>query len=357
MNEKDIKAIRWEKNRQMGLGNGLYLNIRKSSKTYLFRKKANGKTTINTLGKHPLLSLKDAKSMAMQLSRKKDLSTSTVLDLKNKYWNEIAEPNSKVPNQVIGYLNNIEDEFGRIKVMDVTRGQLVNFIQAYSKERGARSADRVRSYLKQLFTYAVELGWLETSPMSEVTKRITGYIAVNRQRTLSNKEVIMIWNWKNNKNGWQKTEDNCRVIKFLLLTGLRISEAQSGYQKGDFFQIDDTKGKHNKNEKRPHWVYLTNEAKALLPLPQCTTTNIQAWLKRKLISEGYTTKEKRFTPHDCRRTFVTLANSQGTPPHIVEKCVNHKLEGMMAVYNHAEYKEERIEAFKTIETAILNVVA
>ena len=161
----------------------------------------------------------------------------------------------------------------------------------------------------------------------------------------------MVWSWKNNNKGWQETENNARFIKFLLLTGLRISEAQKGYQDGDKF---DTKGKHSKEQSRPHWVFLTNTAKALIPSPSCSATNIQAWLRRILIKEGI---ESRFTPHDCRRTFATLANVIGIMPHIVEKCLNHKMEGMMAVYNHAEYEGERIACAKAVEAALFKRVS
>ena len=37
MNEKDIQALKWEKDQRIGLGNGLYLNLRKSSKTFIVR--------------------------------------------------------------------------------------------------------------------------------------------------------------------------------------------------------------------------------------------------------------------------------------------------------------------------------
>lgn len=353
MNEKDIKGLKWEKNRAISLGDGLYLNLRKSSKTYIIQKMINGKRQVITIGKHPTLSLKNARFKAIEFQRKDDVSTVTVSELKEKYWNEIVEPTSKVPNQVEGYLNNIEAEFGNRKVIDISRSMLVRYIQTYSHERGARSADRVRSYLKQLFGYAVELGFLDGSPMSEVTKRITGYKPIDRTRILSAAEIKMVWSWKNNSSGWQKTEENVRIIKFLLLTGLRISEAQNGYQDGDFFRVDDTKGKHSRDEKRPHWVYLTGIAKNLLPLPKCTATNIQAWLKRKLISEKI---DPRFTPHDCRRTFTTLANDNGVLPHVVEKCVNHKMEGMMAVYNHAEYTQERIDCAGVVEQTILEIL-
>lgn len=353
MNEKDIKALKWVKNQAISLGNGLYLNLRKSSKTYIIQKMINGKRQVVTIGKHPALSLKDARFETMMFQRKENISNVIVSELKEKYWNEIIEPTSKVPDQVNGYLNHIESEFGHRKVIDITRAMLVKYIQSYSRERGARSADRIRSYLKQLFSYAVELGYLDGSPMSEVTKRITGYNPIDRTRILSSEEIKMVWGWKNNPSGWQKTETNVRLIKFLLLTGLRISEAQKGYQDGDIFRIDDTKGKHSRSEKRPHWVYLTDTAKALLPLPKCTSTNIQAWLRRKLISDNI---NPRFTPHDCRRTFTTLANENGVLPHIVEKCVNHKMEGMMAVYNHAEYMQERIDCAKVVEQIIKEII-
>jgi len=338
------------------LGNGLYLRVKKTKKVYVIRKTINGKAQIITLGETPPLSLKDARLKAIQIQRADNISNITVSKLLKKYWNEIVEPSSKVPKQVEGYLNNIDVKFGSRKVIDITRSMLVAYIQCYSAERGARSADRIRSYLKQVFSYSVELGYLESSPMSEVTKRITGYTNIERIRVLSISEIKKVWNWENNKTGWQKTEDNARLIKFLLLTGLRISEAQKGYQDGEYFRMDDTKGKHSKTEKRPHWIYLTVTAKSLLPLPKCTATNIQAWLRRKLISDGYDSREDRYTPHDCRRSFTTIANDAGVLPHIVEKCINHKLERMQTVYNHAEYKDERIKAFKIVEQKILEMV-
>ncbi|MCU7835334.1 MAG: integrase family protein [gamma proteobacterium symbiont of Taylorina sp.] len=356
MNEKSIKALKWkDKDQQVSLGGGLYIRIKKTKKVYIIRKAVNGKAQIITLGESPDLSFKDAKYQASILSRKKDVSSVTVSELKEDYWKNVVEPESKVPNQVIGYLNNIENEFGHRKIMEITKFELVQFIKTYSQDRGGRSADRMRSYLKQLFSYAVESGLITDSPMDGVTKRITGYSPIDRKRVLSDDEIKMIWNWKNNDHGWQKTEDNKRIIQFLILTGLRITEARTGYIDGDLFRVDDTKEKHSKHEKRPHWVYLTPTARALLPLPSCTATNIQAWLKRRLIAEGY--EDNRFTPHDCRRTFVTRANQAGSLIQVVEKCVNHKLEGMLAVYNQNDYTDERIECAKTVEKIILEVIS
>jgi len=354
MNEKEIKLLNWEgKDKRIRLDDGLYLMIRKSSKTYIIRKTVNKKAQVITLGKHPALSLRKAKSETRKILDA-DTSNVTVDTLIKDYLNDVVYPESKVPNQVEGYLNHIRNEFGVIKAMDVKRLELVQFIKTYSRTRGARSSDRLRSYLIQLFAYGVELGYIDgKNPMEGVTKRVTGYKPIDRDRILTDDEIKMVWSWRNAEQGWQKTEDNVRLIKFLLLTGLRISEAQAGYVDGDKFRVDDTKGKHSKNEKRPHWVYLTKSAIALLPLPRCTPTNIQAWLKRKLIKEGIT---NRFTPHDCRRTFATIANDNGVDPFIVERALNHRMQGVMATYNHADYEAERIECAKTVEIVINDIL-
>jgi len=108
--------------------------------------------------------------------------------------------------------------------MDVKRAELVQFSRHYSKSTGARSADRLRSYLKQLFNYRVEPFYLPgQNPMVCVTRRVTGYKPIDRERVLTHDEIHMVRNWKIADQGWQKTEDNVRVINFLLLTGLRIS--------------------------------------------------------------------------------------------------------------------------------------
>jgi integrase len=48
-----------------------------------------------------------------------------------------------------------------------------------------------------------------------------------------------------------------------------------------------------------------------------------------------------WTPHDLRRTCATRMADLGVAPHIIEKILNHKMDGMMAVYNHSEYLTER----------------
>ena len=48
-----------------------------------------------------------------------------------------------------------------------------------------------------------------------------------------------------------------------------------------------------------------------------------------------------FTPHDFRRTASTLLHEAGYNTDWIEKCLAHEQKGVRAVYNKAEYKEQR----------------
>jgi integrase len=347
-NEHAIRNFKWEgKDLRLSIGECLFLQVRRSSKTWLVRRRIDGKTSITTIGKYPDLTLKKARIEATKITTASTVSVVTVEQLVAKYMSEVVEKKHKRPELAQGYMNRaVLPLIGTRKVRDITRAQLVKIIQDYSK-RGARTADQLRSNLKKLFSYAVELGYRDTNPMLEVSSRITGYIPNPRKRVLSDDEIKDMWTWKNNDHGWQRTEDNVRMLRFLLLTSLRINEARKGYQDGDKWIVPKEISKNGK----AHWVYLTETAKQQLPLPTCTETNIQAWLRRKLGFDN----EDRYTPHDLRRTCATRMADNGVEPFIVERVLNHKLEGVMAVYNRAEYESERINASLKLEKIILAV--
>lgn len=48
-----------------------------------------------------------------------------------------------------------------------------------------------------------------------------------------------------------------------------------------------------------------------------------------------------FSPHDLRRTASTLLHEAGYNTDWIEKCLAHEQKGVRAVYNKAEYAEQR----------------
>ncbi len=171
-------------------------------------------------------------------------------------------------------------------------------------------------------------------------------------RTLTNDEIIKLWNAES---------QHLPLFKFLLLTGQRIGESQLANWsdiEGERWLIP---AEHSKN-KKAQWVPITDPIKEVLSaLPRNrvkifatrSTTGTQAWLKRWCERERI---EPRFTPHDLRRTFVTELNELGVEPYVVEKLVNHSMSGVMAIYNKAEYAEERIVAAKLWSDHVIGIV-
>jgi hypothetical protein len=51
-----------------------------------------------------------------------------------------------------------------------------------------------------------------------------------------------------------------------------------------------------------------------------------------------------FTVYDLRRTNRSLLASLSVPPHIAERCLNHKLKGVEGIYDRYDYFEERVKA-------------
>lgn len=56
---------------------------------------------------------------------------------------------------------------------------------------------------------------------------------------------------------------------------------------------------------------------------------------------------EHFVIHDFRRTMRTQLAALQIPPHICERCVNHKIQGVEGVYDRYGYFAERKQALNT----------
>lgn len=63
-----------------------------------------------------------------------------------------------------------------------------------------------------------------------------------------------------------------------------------------------------------------------------------------------------FTVHDLRRSARTLLASLKVPPHISERCLNHKLKGVEGVYDQYDYFDERKEALSQLANLVAPLV-
>ena len=314
---------------------GLYLRRYASGRrTWLYRTRKGGSWRTENLGEWPGINLASARAKAAALATTTLPHAMTFGTLLAEWYDRRIEPTYRVTKNIITYVDRGTAWLGNVKLTQLTTPMLVQKLQAYAKVAPV-AANRCLSNWKMALDYGVECGYLDNNPLARTTSRVVGGKEAVRDRTLSDAEIVALW-----RSGES-------LLKFLLLTGLRISEAQHGYRDVSVWRCD-----HTKNGK-PHWVHL----------PPLAIEQIEHWgtsfsaVQSKLRRWCERSNTKPFTPHDLRRTFATRLAGLGVGAQVVEKCLNHSMQGVMAVYNQHDYADERIAAAELLATDVARIVA
>lgn len=316
-------------------GDGLNIRIRwNGTKTWVIRRKRAGKTRTETLGEFPAMDCKAARREFDKRSFSPNLARLTFAELLDEWYARRIAPRYRVTKNALVYISRAKAEFGTVALPRLSAPQLVRWLQHYAKSAPV-AANRCASAMKLALNYAVECGYIGASPLAQVTLRVIGGEEKTRDRHLTDAEIRALWASGN------------KLLRLLLLTGLRISEGQQGYQDGDRFCIDRTKNGD------PHWVALPALAAEQAGRFDTSPTAVQAWLRRWCEREHVAP----FTPHDLRRTFATRLAGLAIPPHIIEKCLNHRMQGVMGTYNRADYEAERIAAAQAWADELSKILA
>lgn len=252
-----------------------------------------------------------------------------------------------------GYVRRLTEEDPHLVATNIHLVTLLSVrksLKNYAKKHGNVAANRLMEILKNVFKHGVQVGYLSHSPIVDLNRKVIGGIEKPRIRVLNDDEISIICG----------ADRHADLIRFLLLTGQRIRETQLATWR----DIEDRRwfipARNNKSD-RDHWVSLSEQALAVIGRQSrrrryvfynTSATAVQAflrrWCEKNDIGRGSPEQNHQgyFTPHDFRRTFATRLNELGIGPHVVEKILNHRLAGVMAVYNHADYADERVSAMQ-----------
>ena len=332
-------------------GGGLYFRKRKNSASWVIRRTRNKVASFATIGRFPEMSLAAARKELDKFGNHsaENLTVAKLLD----DWFDQNERVWKRPEQMEGYIRRLTADDPHIVAMNIHVVDLLivrKTLKNYARDHGNIAANRLMEILKQVFKHAVQVGYLKYSPIAELTRKVVGGVEKTRERVLTDDEIRLLWS----------TNRHAELFRFLLLTGQRIRESQLARWKhvnGDRWFIPA----RNNKSSRDHWVALSRQTQELLnSIPRgrdkvfgsTSETAVQSYLKRwcsrhKIGENNHETKhEGSITPHDLRRTFSTRVNELRVGPHLVEKILNHKMSGVMAIYNQADYKNERVLAMQ-----------
>jgi integrase len=135
------------------------------------------------------------------------------------------------------------------------------------------------------------------------------------------------------------------LLRFLLLTGLRIGEAYNGHREGQL--LGGARQRLEEPAGAPRVVGRAGCGPARAAPLSGAPIFVQHWV---------TANAGGWSCHDLRRTFSTRLNGMGVAPHVVERMLNHTLPGVMGVYNRSEYDAERRQALEAQSMWLLALV-
>lgn len=359
-------------------GDGLFLRITPNgTKTFCFRYTWGKKRRLLSLGPFPLLSIAEARERANEARRQIFLGVDpiehaqakpaqpdgpTVRTLIANWADRYAKTNYKrLDTQLRMVEKDILPVIGSMPVKDITKKHVSQVINRVV-DRGAKvKANRVLSLMKTIFGYAVEHGEIDESPVT-MTRKGAGGRERPKNRVLGADEIKVFWTAIETHSGFMSWRTK-RILHLILLTAQRPGEvAGMMWDHVDLekriWQLPAELVKSERN----HVVHLSEQAVKILEFargrsavgryvfpsarekgkPTGTQTLSLALLR--MFKNGEFNAMKPFTPHDLRRTAATRMADISVHAHIVEKILNHKMKGVMAVYNYAEYLDERQQA-------------
>jgi integrase len=231
----------------------------------------------------------------------------------------------------------------------------------------AVTANRVRTSLATLFSWAIGEGLITSNPVTG-TKRTD---EKSRDRVLDPAELRLIWNALENDHFGS-------IMKLLALTGQREAEI-AGLRRSELRDDVVVLPPERTKNHREHIVPLSEPARAIVAAQPHRFSAVgelrdlifgfgdgpfSGWgksmeaLNRRIA--GKTGQPlPHWTPHDLRRSFATHAGGLGIQPHIVEVILNHVSgfrAGVSGVYNRQAYDAEKRTALALWADHLLAIV-
>ena len=269
---------------------------------------------------------------------------------------ELAESTRAMRKYV--YDRNLVTEFGRLKLEEITPARLMARCEKI-KERGAEApAVQSRDIVLQIYRFIQARGVKVENPAEAIRPSAIATFKA-RDRALSPVEIHKFF------KALEEVASAATLrlaVKFMLLTMVRKSEfIQARWDEINFETATWTIPKERMKAGRAHNVYLSQQAvDILVAFKACYSASphlhpgryesdfpLSNGTLNRLLVAGVEVIRKRgddfesFTVHDLRRTASTLLHEAGYSSDWIEKCLAHEQKGVRAIYNRAEYAQQR----------------
>ncbi|TDJ40495.1 MAG: DUF4102 domain-containing protein [Gammaproteobacteria bacterium] len=376
LSDAKVRALKpREKAYQVADGGGLFADVLPTGRVVWrlrFRLPGESRQEKATLGAYPVHSLADARQWREQCKRQISQGTSpaaekrqrsaelhhTVEELAERWLQKVVEPARKDANTVRRVLEkDVLPVIGSRRVDEVTVADVLRVVDRV-KARGAdMMALQTHGTVRRLLDYGMARQLIQVNPAAAVQSRYVG-TPKPRTRVLSLDEVGQLLRALYASD---LKRSQILAIHLLLLTWARKGELTAArWSEFDLEAALWAIPAERMKKSRPHLVPLSDQAVSILrelrercdgsewmlpsnrsrgrrPLAHNTLNKALAALSLTLPS---------FVIHDFRRTASTHAHEAGFSSDVVEKALAHEQRGVRAVYNRAEYLDQRRELLR-----------
>ncbi len=356
---------------------GLYVAVTKSGViSFRYDYRFNGRRETVTFGRYSADGITLAEARAELIEAKRLLNAGISPASKKRDGIESKKIGTVFKDYTVNFLNDaqyadstramkeaiIEKEiypvFGKFQLEEITTPRLRALCEKI-KDRGAKAtALQVREIVGSVFTYAIDRGYEISNPADAIKASSIGTFQA-RERAMSPKEIGILFRELENYSCYPTLK---LAVKFVLLTLVRKSEfIHATWDEIDFKNRQWVIPKGRMKGRKEHVIYLSDQAMDILTgmkvcamgsdylmpgrydikktLSNAALNNVIDGTVKRINEKGI--EFEPVTVHDLRRTASTLLHEAGYNSDWIEKCLAHVQNGVRAVYNKAEYAEQR----------------
>ena len=256
------------------------------------------------------------------------------------------------------YARELKTRFGNQKLVEITHEDLRALTDVIVGRGAPATAVHAREVVLHVYRWAIERGQKVENPADRVRPASIARFEP-RDRSLSPAEIGLMYRYMDRVG----TSPQYRAAaKLLLLTMVRKSELYNAtWSEINFSEALWTIPKERMKRRNPHLVFLSRQtleifialktfaggSEFVLPSRYDSDLPMSSATLNRVLALAYKAAQKngeqldKFGPHDLRRTASTLLHEAGYNTDWIEKCLAHEQKGVRAVYNKAEYREQR----------------
>jgi integrase len=291
--------------------------------------------------------------------------------------------NPQIPERV--YRKDIQPKLGGMSIGRVNARDILELVREINNSRRPSIANDALSYCKQIFNHSVKLGLINNNPALALTIADAGGVEKPRNRALSFQELQITLGVLDARSDIFTREN---YIAFVLLVALGVRKGELIAAKWSEFDLGIKCWNLPAERTKTRVTIKIPLPERLLPLinellvrsngseylfPSRRSSKRRGYISddtlnhalAKMFGKKVDSKKQPypnllggagidyFVVHDLRRTCRSLLAEIGTPPHIAERCLNHKLRGVEGIYDRYDYFEERKQALTDLAERVL----